>query len=235
MSGRLRNEFDVVRACGEIRELNGNALFAASDFIVAKQFTPYEVMPYGAAAGGIVIIDGLWATQLFRERGGPERMLRLYEENASLCREELGRLRKLRLTDQPDGVHQVAKGILGTLLDPEQPGRKHYSFATKLFHWHAPEHLPIVDARARKAINMLQKACGKRQGVVLADTAEMGGESYLDEYGRWVHFYSELLNELTPGDQEQLLAADRESLPRHFFVENPLLRVLDKVFYHRGG
>jgi len=235
MEDRLRSEFDVDRACAELGYLNGQAVFAASDFLVAREFVPYEPLPPGKAVCAMLILDGLWATQLFREPGGLERMLQLYGQHATSCGDALRRLHQFTLEDHPERVSEVAAELLGTLLVPAEGGRQHYSFAAKFFHWHAPQHLPIVDSRARRAINMLQKACSQHRGVVLASTAEMWGETYVEEYGRWIAFYSSLIRALTKVDRERLLATDRESLPPDFSITNSLLRVLDKVFWHRGS
>jgi len=71
------------RACAELGYLNGQAVFAASDFLVAREFEPYEPLPPGKAVCAMLTLDGLWATQLFRERRGLERMLRSYEQHAA--------------------------------------------------------------------------------------------------------------------------------------------------------
>jgi hypothetical protein len=179
------------------------------------------------------MIDGLWATQLFREPRAVGRLIRLYEEHRQALEAGLRRLRHLTLENDPVAVQDTAARMLGTLLDPAT-GHEHYSFAAKLFHWHAPEHLPIVDSLARRVINSLQRACGQSRGIVLSDTAALERGECVHEYGRWIAFYSELIRGLAPDDREALLEADKESLPVQFARENTLLRILDKVFYRRG-
>jgi hypothetical protein len=228
----LRVHFNVNQACEEIRHLN-DVLFAANDFLVAREFTPYEVIPPGEAARAVLIVDGLWATQLFRDRGALERMRERYERSLEDYRPVLQRLRGISLADNPCEVYREARILLQTLLEPTEPGgRQHYSFASKLFHWHAPEHLPIVDSRARRAINILQKGSGQKRGIVFSSTFD---ETYVEEYGRWIRFYSQLIRSLTPDDCQRLVTTDCESLPIQFRRTNSLLRVLDKVFYYRGG
>jgi len=235
MDNALRERFDVGEACTQIRSFNQDLMLAATDFLTAQHFKPYEVLSEEDAAAAILTIDGLWSTQLFREPRGRERMFRLYREKAGACARYLQQLGQISLQESPGDVYRIARPLLAVLLPPDEAGRKNYSFATKFFHWHAPEHLPIVDSRTRRAINALQRECKQREGIVLSDTAEMGGRSYIEEYRRWMDFYSALLKALKPEDRERLLAAERDSLPAQFRIQNSLLRILDKVFYFRGA
>ena len=235
--GDLRRRFDVPRACEELRALNRTSLFAAADYTVARQFDPYRVLPPDEVLSAFMLLDRTWATRLGLDHGAVEELASRYAASRNRYQACFRRLRRASIEERPDLVHETATLLLETLLDPAGGGpvKQHYSFASKVFHWHAREHLPIVDSRARHAINALQRECGVRQGRVLASTAEMPGETYAQEYHRWVAFYSQLLRMLGPADRQQLLAADRESLPSRFRIENTLVRVLDKVFYYRGG
>jgi hypothetical protein len=49
----------VAAAICDIKAFNGNALYAATDYVTGQQFSPYEPLPVGEAARGVVIIDGL--------------------------------------------------------------------------------------------------------------------------------------------------------------------------------
>ncbi|MBN2375083.1 MAG: hypothetical protein JXD22_01685 [Sedimentisphaerales bacterium] len=65
----------------------------------------------------------------------------------------------------------------------------------------------------------------------------MGRLSYLDEYERWIYFYSDLLNSMAEANYKELIAIDKQtqnSTSKIFTVENSLLRILDKVFYILG-
>ena len=59
-------------------------------------------------------------------------------------------------------------------------------------------------------------------------------EDPVQNYGRWISFYSDLIGALAPAERKRLLAADQESPWPQFRRTNSLLRVLDKVFYWRG-
>lgn len=223
----------VAEAICEIRRFNSNALHAATDYVTGQQFTPYQPLPIGEAARGIVVIDGLWQTQVFREKKGQARMLRLYEQNLGVYRDRLDQLRRIELEAEPEAVSEAAAQIMETLLEDASGGKKHYSFATKLFHWHAPHHLPIVDSRACKAIQELQREWDERRDMWVLRV----GTEWAKDYPRWIEFYTRLLRKLPQSEQDQLLAADRASLPSQFQFARPntLLRVLDKAFYQRGG
>jgi hypothetical protein len=231
----LRRQFNVQRACRDLATANRSPRFAAADFVVAKQFPPYAPLRPGEARQALELLDFLWNTRLAFDRGALDALSAAYERNRHVYVKRFAALRPLRLEESPREVHTIAAALLRTLLGIRGKVKQHYSFATKVFHWHAREHLPIVDSRARRAINALQRSCGLRRGIVLSSTAEMGGRTYVEEYGRWIAFYSQLLGALTRDDRKRLLIADRDSLPPAFTLENSVLRVLDKVFWYRGG
>jgi len=106
-----------------------------------------------------------------------------------------------------------------------------YSFATKFLHWTTRCHFPIMDSRARAAINRLQRSRGMEPRV----PQSTGDLPWQEEYPRWITFYSELIGSLAADERERLLHADRDSQPAPDPCENSLLRVLDKVFYTLGS
>lgn len=63
----------------------------------------------------------------------------------------------------------------------------------------------------------------------------MNDLTYICEYERWVHFYSDLLVSLADEDKEVLRQTDWDSQPQDYRRKNSLLRILDKVFYGQGG
>lgn len=235
MEDLLRREFNVARACRELGRFNRTLRLAAADFVVARQFPPYAPLRPGEARQALDLLDFLWNTRLAFDRGALKALSAAYERNRQAYVNRFAALRRLRPEESPPEVYAIGKEALATLLSTGGRVKKHYSFATKVFHWHAREHLPIVDSRARRAINALQRSCGLRRDIVLSSTGEMGRRTYVEEYGRWLAFYSQIMGALTRADRERLLAADRESLPPAFTLENSLLRVLDKVFWYRGG
>ena len=95
-----------------------------------------------------------------------------------------------------------------------------------------------MDNRARSAINRIQRKHEITEGLVLKDTAEMGGLSYLDEHERWVYFYSDLLRSMDKATCKELIIRDKQTqrkTSKKLTVKNNLLRILDKVFYMLGG
>lgn len=70
---------------------------------------------------------------------------------------------------------------------------------------------------------------------VRSDAAAIKGLTYVQEYERWVRFYSDLISTLSPADRGEFLRADRDSQAPAYRVSNSLLRVLDKAFYIQGG
>ena len=137
------------------------------------------------------------------------------------------------LLTAPRTVIDAADKVLPIILEPGGGLRRNYSFATKFLHWVTRRHFPIVDSRARTAIN------GWPQGLLIprqARVTSMAINPYTSDYRRWVTFYSELMNGLTPEQQSALVSADLESQSAASGpVENSLLRVLDKYFYREGG
>jgi len=233
MNDALIGQFNVDRACKELERFNSSLSFVASDFLVANEFVEYEymVLPEPKAVRAIVMLDGLWAAGLSRQGGELERMIQLYKQkqNMEVCQDCLRRLQRLSLEKEADAVGEVAEEILDTLLNPGKPGqRRNYVFAMKLFHWHAPDHLPIIDSKAGKYINGLFRL-GHDQSV------------WEDDKNKWrsatrnlIRFYSEIVRALAP-EKEQLKTTDWDSLPEGFRRHNSLLRILDKIFWLRGG
>lgn len=61
--------------------------------------------------------------------------------------------------------------------------------------------------------------------------SEPRDRAYLEDYERWVFFYSDLLWSLSEGEVKELMAADAVSPHRKLIRSNSLLRILDKVFF----
>jgi len=223
--------FDVERACGDItKEFNASRSLVASEYLVAQAFREYRVLAEGQAICAIRLVDKEWATQLFWGKGADEKLSERYEANRPLVDSWLRELRGTSLECDPQRVQSLGAELLSLLL--ETPGlerRKPYSFASKFLHCHAPQHLPMVDGRARRAVADLQKQWGLAPGERVDRE-----EDRVHNYGRWISFYSVLIGALTPDERKRLLAADQESPWPQFRRTNSLLRVLDKVFYRRG-
>jgi len=228
-------KFRMADAVKCIESFNRDYIYAATDSLTARHFRSYQVLPTDEAAYAVALIDGLWATGLRYVPGAGEIMLRLYEKHKDVCQRKLEELKAVRLADDPERVFDLASSMLEAFVGESVSGPKQYSFASKFFHWHAPQHLPIVDSNARRAIRALQEESSAYDNMIRKDTSLARGTPIRD-YWRWVLFYSDLIRELSERGQDRvLLEADRRSLAGEFRLENTLLRVLDKVFYVRGS
>lgn len=182
------------------------------------------------AAGGIHVLDRLWSTQLRFDRKAEAQLCTAYVQQRHHLSDLLRVLEGMRLEEDASRVYEVSAAVLETFLGATT--KAHYSFATKLLHWHAREHLPIMDSNARKAIRDL----GRRSELPpdLIPLSAPARDQYCRDYGAWIRFYAELIKALRPKDRDALVSADTQSQPREFAVGNSLLRVLDKVFFLRG-
>jgi len=223
---------DVTRACADIRKFNADSTYRASDWMVGQAFAAYEALPEGQAVCAMMLVDSLWNTSLLRFN--PEdfdALFEVYEQHRALYAQTLVRIYPLTLEREPDRVWEHAATMLRPLLESDRTEKRHYSFATKLLHWHAPEHLPIMDSFARKGIHSMQKECGQTECLIRSDVP-VGSE--VEEYRDWVRFYGWLLSRLTHEERKRLKEEDADSLPKPLHRDNTLLRILDKVFYIRG-
>lgn len=236
---RFQYTIDVDEVADAIREMNSSRVAAVADWLLHNAFPDLErALDPETIEERVLLVDGLWRTQLFREKGAVERISEnLSRQNRTLC-EQLNRLQANDLETVPDKVLEAAQAAMPVILhqsaDPSAGHRENYSFATKFFHWCTRCHFPIMDGNARAQINALQRRHGVRHPV-LKSTAEMGGLTYVGEYERWIHFYSDLIFGLSAADRERLLKVDHDSLPGRYRYSNSLLRILDKYFWWRGG
>jgi hypothetical protein len=238
---RLRNHytFDIDRGVDAARRFNSSVTMAASEHLLAQHFSGVEAaLDPATIAERVVLLDGLWATQLFREPGASDRIVRSLESKAPSLAKLLKSLGADVLETDPDSVVRAAEIAMPAILshspDSTERHRRFYSFASKFLHWVTRHHFPIVDSRARERINEVQRAHNVKNRVRSA-VAAMNGLAYEDEYPRWIHFYSDLVADLAPNERESLLRADFDSQFPSYRIKNSLLRVLDKVFYAQGG
>lgn len=224
--------FDLDAAVTNVREFNKSHALVAADYLMHQccvGVTPSSEP--SKAAIKVVLVDGLWATQLFRDEGATDAISEALARPCHTLWSTISALGSADLEADPDTVYQAAKPVLRLILRRAGTSKQHYSFATKLLHWSTRQHFPIVDQNARKAINRFQRDQGDGRGRVLAPGFD---ENYVEEYRRWTRFYSILLTSLDDMASARLLHADKESLPGPVKIENTLLRVLDKHFYVRG-
>jgi len=231
-------KFNMAEAIDSIRKFNSSEPLLAGDYLLKEHFPDsfMEINPNNLPVV-IVLLDGLWGTQLFRDHGVIETMLsNLRQQWPTICN-VLGGLGENALAKEPKKVYEAATRIFPIILNKNLGHKQHYSFTTKFFHWCTRNHFPIVDSRARKSINGIQRNNGIKRGLVRKTTEEMGGLTYIDEYKRWVDFYSDLLNSLSSPECDNLLAIDTQSQENSnsaLGIRNTLVRVLDKIFYQTG-
>ena len=224
-----------------IRKFNGSQTLLASDRLMHLHFkSVVESFESKTIAERIVLVDRVWATQLFRERGSADEIVTKLKKHSEMLIERVAELRKDALAENPEQVVTVAEEVFPVILrqvESNSQGRRsrqNYSFATKFFHWTTREHFPIVDRLARSRIHQIQKQNGVAS-TIRRNYYSAAGLSPVKEYPLWIRFYSELIRMLSPSQRESLLSWDNESQSWETRVENSLLRVLDKVFYIQGG
>jgi len=227
-------QLDLDEAEQAIRLCNASAEFRAADRLMHIHFpTPEAALDAASMAERVVLINGVWATQMFWRQGLAERVIESLRGGATRALAVCRSLDSEALEHSPAKVveaSRLAMPIALGLTDANGSGGP-YSFATKFLHWTMRCHFPIMDSRARTAINRLQQARGIEPRV----PQNTGDLPWQEDYPRWITFYSQLIGALAPPDRERLLRADRDSQPEPDPCENSLLRVLDKVFYSLGS
>lgn len=238
---RLPNHYviDIDAAVDSIRRFNSSTTMAASEHLLDQHFATIEQsLEPTTVAERVALLDGLWATQLFRESGAADCIVTNLALHAPRLKELFHRLPPKSLDLDPDTVIEAAAKALPVILNhtpkSKERFRQNYSFATKFFHWVTRRHFPIVDNRARRRISAIQRDHNV-SGRVRSATAAMNGLTYADEYPRWIYFYSDLISGLRERDRERLLREDFNSQIPAYRIKNTLLRILDKVFYLQGG
>lgn len=238
MEQRINYDLSIEDAVTAIKQINSSRTMLASDALIAEHFNGIKgSLATVTIAERVVLLDGLWGTRLFMESGASDRIVGSLMANSGLIQDELRQLKVDTLEQHPGVVYAIAEKVFPFILIQSEEGekfRQNYSFATKFFHWVTRSHFPIADSRARKKINQIQRTQGVRPRV-RSSTAAMNGLTYIREYERWVHFYSDLLVSLGDKGKEVLKQADWDSQPQDYRKKNSLLRILDKVFYGQGG
>lgn len=229
-----RLSLDIGEAERALQRYNRDSVLTAADAVLDRAFAaPFDAADTQGIAERVVLIDALWQTQMVKERGALARVIRGIVENASMIQAELAALQPRDLLTDPTRVETAARRLLPAVLDAKgengEPGKRHYSFATKFLHWTMREHFPIVDFRARRAVNALQRRAGAANRV-----PSMLRCHPTDDYALWIRFYSALVRDMGP-EAERLQKFDREGSPARPARPSSLLRVLDKVFYVYGA
>lgn len=222
---------DLAAAEEAIRRFNGYSPLPAADRLVARHFpSPQAALEPATIAERVVLIDGVWTTQMFWKAGTMPRVIARLEEHAEGMLPVLEGLAEDALERRPEQIVEAANRLMPVILDAWEGagGPRPYSFASKFLHRSIWRQIPIVDGRARSAVRRFQVEHALRPPV----TPE-GGD--LAEYPRWIGFYSALIRSLSVRDRERLRAADEAFQPGAGRQPSSLLRLLDKVFYVMGS
>ncbi len=224
---------NIDRAIAAIKAFNENAETMAAESLVHRHFSS-PGREHTSVAERVVLIDKLWATQMFRKPGHVLEVIKSLELHEQRIVDECRELPQDVIERDPDKLTEVAKRAMPvalgndsdrTDLRPYQP----YSFATKYLHWVSGGRFPIVDSYARQAVNLLQRTHGLQPRV------GAGQGEWESDYPRWIHFYGrQLLPSLDPAARTRLIQADIHSQAGGTPLRNTLLRVLDKLFYQLG-
>jgi len=230
----IRYQIDLDRASRAITSFNASPCMQAAEHLIARSFcTPERALSPHSVHANVALLDSLWRTQLFREPGSDDRIAINLASRSDALLMSLAVLLPDDLLENPDRVYDIARVVLPAILncagESGQVYRQNYSFATKIFHWCTRHHFPIVDSRVRRSINTIQRQ-HLAPNHVYRDTTAMT-LSYIDEYERWIIFYSDCIRSLGMMERERLVQVDCDSQLPHYRVRNSLLRVLDKVFY----
>ena len=234
---RARNKYnlDLADAVKCIQAVNVSATMCASDRAIRRLFSvTSDLLNADCVSERVAVLDGLWGTRLYMESGSADQIAACIGKSGKNIAALISGLVPDALENSPEDVYGVAKKILPHILNHTEKCRENYSFATKFFHWCTRFHFPIVDSRARLAINALQTQLKVRPRI-RKSTVAMGDLTYIEEYQRWIHFYSDLIAGLTIDQRKMLVDADRDSQNSVDKMDNSLLRILDKVFYFKGG
>ncbi len=223
---------DISAAIIAIRQFNEDVETFAMD-LLAYRHLGLAASQKVTIAEQVILLDRLWATQMFWKSGQVKRVIQSIEAGEGRILAVCGALRDHSLETSPAEVTAAAKRLLPIAMghfgtDESERRYSPYSFATKYLHWTTRRHFPIMDSRARLAIFQLIQ--GKDDWPRI-ERESPGPE----DYPLWIDFYSQLIRSLTAEDRENLLAIDYDTQPRDQRCESTLLRVLDKVFYWWGS
>ncbi len=216
-------ELNLEEACNAVGEFNQNPINLATDYLTQSQFIP----PLAAerVPAMVVVIDRLWATQLFWDDNAQEIISGSLQNNWDDIQRALYDLVLLPpLHENPNyqEIAGIAERLFHYILEPDGDNaiHQHFVFTTKFFHWCAPRHFPITDNRAMNAINQIQDNVSLQLNV--------------GSYPDWISLYHNLFAQ-NANILDQIRQCDEDTQgDSPFHIENTLLRILDKYFYIRG-
>jgi len=229
----IEYKLPLAKAKEAIKEFNSEYETMVSDYLVYQHFLKIKhTFDPEIVGAGAILLDKLWNTNI-QYSGDMKKICRALGEKCSFIEGELKKLNENDLKDHPEKIMDVASKVFPVILNGKK--KRHYSFTTKFFHWCSPQHFPMVDLKARKAIRSFQKEqLIAKQNLIRNQESFDDCDDCLDDYEDWVYFYSNLLRGISEDDEELLKQADRKSKYPGLVVQHSLLRILDKVFWIWG-
>jgi hypothetical protein len=186
---------DSEQAAEAIRQFNRDPANLAADWLVSQCFPPLEKSrDPETIAERVVIIDGLWQTQLYRKPDVRTAIIRSLSGNWAKI---WGALRTLQaegdLLCSRNAVLDAARGLLGYVVRPEGAKKESYEFvfATKFFHWCTREHFPIIDLNARRGLRRIQVSCGVPKHCWVDGREGLDGKKQFEQYPMWLELPGE--------------------------------------------
>jgi len=226
----IEYKLPLAKAKEAIKEFNSEYETMVSDYLVYQHFLKIKhAFDPEIVGAGAILLDKLWNTNI-QYSGDMKKICRALGEKCSFIEGELKKLNENDLKDHPENIMDVVRKVFPVILNGKK--KRHYSFTTKFFHWCSPQHFPMVDLKARKAIRRFQKKSSVPKNLTVKSSPDYS--NYLDDYEDWVYFYSNLLRGISEDDEELLKQADRKSKYPGLVVQHSLLRILDKVFWIWG-
>jgi len=133
-----------------IKSYNEWETVPASDYLLDLHFGNLNesISPHKISSL-IVLLDGIWQTQLYRNGDAAEKISKSIKKKHNLIQTALISLPEDALQNHPEEVFKAAQEIFPIILRIRGL-KQHYSFASKYSHWCTRCHFPIVDANARK-------------------------------------------------------------------------------------
>ena len=113
----VKYRFNIKEAVKNIKRYNERETTVASDYLLKYHFNDLDAYTnLNNISSLIILIDGLWNTQLFRENGASEAIRNSFKKNWQLIRKSLNSLDQNDLQNNPDKVIKVAKELFPIFL-----------------------------------------------------------------------------------------------------------------------
>ncbi|NIT35596.1 MAG: hypothetical protein GTN49_03705 [candidate division Zixibacteria bacterium] len=130
----------------------------------------------------------------------------------------------------------VARGekLLRSFLEAPSISKRYLVFYTKILYWFSGGLLPIIDRRTGRAINAIKRDKFIRFPGDFLPKNKNKNEYYVKSYKNFIDFYDETLKQLSHRSHNTLVEVDRETQPEKYRLQNPILRIIDKILWEKG-